>query len=168
MLRKFILFLSWPCLVFAQHKVALLIGIENYESTLGALKTPISDATAVQLILKRDFGFQIDPLPDATHDEVVGKLESYVQSLGDQDELLIYYGGHGFYDQKISEGYWLPVDAGTVDRSKWLSTSQLKDFLKRVPARKVLVVSDSCFSGMLARGFEHKDLPQSDDRDRYL
>ena len=52
-------------------------------------------------------------------------------------------------DNKVA--YWVPKDGLPDDQFSWLSTSQLTEALKRLNARSILVVSDSCFSGAMTR-----------------
>jgi uncharacterized caspase-like protein len=66
-----------------------------------------------------------------------------------QDNLLIYYAGHG--ELRNDKGYWLPVDAD-FEMTNWISPAWIKDTLLDHPARRTLVIADSCYSGALARG----------------
>ena len=89
------------------------------------------------------------------------------QRLTENDSLLIYYAGHGqrLEDNKVA--YWIPKDGKPDDQFTWLSAGQLISELKRMNARSVLIVSDSCFSGAMTR--EPADLTAfSDDRRRAL
>jgi uncharacterized caspase-like protein len=139
-----------PNLDFGRYE-ALVIGNDRYENGLPALKTAVSDAQAVAQTLRADYGFKVTVLLDATRDEIIGTLAKYRQTLTEGDNLLIYYAGHGSYDQAADQGYWLPVDAVPGDPSRWVSNTDITNMLKAVQARHVLVVADSCYSGTLTR-----------------
>jgi hypothetical protein len=66
---------------------------------------------------------------------------------------LIYYAGHGFriQDRKLESGYWLPVNADAPPQDTfWVPNEQVTAHLARLPAKRVLVVADSCYAGLLS------------------
>ena len=77
--------------------------------------------------------------------------------LGENDALLIYFAGHGYYDKLVKRGFWIPTEAredvdGEPAEADWLSNATLINYVDSMKARHVLIVSDSCFSGSLMRG----------------
>jgi uncharacterized caspase-like protein len=132
---------------------ALVIGIANYQH-LPKLITPVSDANEVEKVLRVTYGFKTQALPDATRDQILEALDHDRRTLGVDDSLLIYYAGHGFYDTLEDQAYWAPVDAGQDTYAHWIIATEITSRAKAIPARHVLVVSDSCYSGKLARSFE--------------
>lgn len=130
---------------------ALIIGNSRYD-TLQPLKTPVMDAQAVYDKLTREYGFSrsnVRLLRDATRSQIMQAIFQYRQRLGDRDNLLLYYAGHGILDSDSDRGYWLPVDAAQDAPDTWLSTAEITDHLKAMKAKHVLVVSDSCYSGAM-------------------
>ena len=77
-----------------------------------------------------------------------------VKILKKDDNLLIYYAGHGWLDKESERGYWLPVDADKNTRSRWVSNADITDTLKALKAKHVMVVADSCYAGTLTRGVD--------------
>ncbi len=132
---------------------ALVIGIANYHY-LPKLGTPVSDASEVEKILRVTYGFKTQFLPDATRDQILEALDNDRRKLGADDSLLIYYAGHGFYDKLEDQAYWAPVDAGQDTYAHWIIATEITSRARAIPARHVLVVSDSCYSGKLARDFD--------------
>jgi len=63
----------------------------------------------------------------------------------------VYYAGHGFAMQETGYGYWLPVDARTDNPAEWVSNQDIARLLHRMPARHILLVADSCYSGAFVR-----------------
>jgi hypothetical protein len=48
----------------------------------------------------------------------------------------------------MRQGFWLPRDAaGLNDPSDWIPNSNIRDYIKAIKARHVLLVADACFSG---------------------
>ena len=150
---------------------ALLIAVANYEHQ-PKLKTPASDIARLEQVLRKQYCFtKIEPLIDvqATRTGILTALERY-KKLSKNDNLLVYYAGHGFFDAETREGYWIPVDAGD-SKWDWISNDQIRKVIGQIPAKHTLLVSDSCFSGDLTRGgpFQKPDryLEQVSNKDSY-
>jgi hypothetical protein len=129
---------------------ALVIGINKYKYLL-KLKTAVNDAKTVAHVLKEDYGFKVTLLLDVTNNTIIDTLDEYRETLGPKDNLLIYYAGHGWLDEEVDRGYWLPVNARPKRRSSWVSNATITDTLKGLDAKHVMVVADSCYSGTLVR-----------------
>jgi len=129
---------------------ALIIGNNNYTS-LPKLQTAISDAKAVADILGNEYGFKVTLLLDAKRSDILLVLGRFREKLPKNDNLLIYYAGHGWLDKDGDEGYWLPVDATKDNEVNWISNASITTQLKAMTAKHVLIVADSCFSGKLGR-----------------
>jgi uncharacterized caspase-like protein len=127
---------------------AIVIGNNNYEE-LADLKSAANDARAVAQLLKSDYGFKVRLLIDATREDVIGALAKIRAKLTSNDNLLIYYAGHGVLDEYAGEDYWLPVNAKKDDPSNWISNGDITNMVRAIRAKHVMVVSDSCFSGTL-------------------
>jgi hypothetical protein len=118
------------------------------------LKTAVNDVQAVGQLLHGRYGFQVEYLlnGDATRYKILSALGRYRASLREDDNLLIYYGGHGYFDHDTDKAYWLPVDADSGTSPNTIMADDLTSVLRALPSRHVLVVSDSCYSGGLSRG----------------
>ena len=102
-------------------------------------------------VLRDNYGFNVTIVTDATRSDILLALGSLREEMTKRDNLLIYYAGHGYLDEEADEGYWLPVDAQSDNTVNWVSNSSITSTLKAIPAKHVLVVADSCYSGKLAR-----------------
>lgn len=129
---------------------ALIIGNQEYRFWSG-LDTPRKDAEEVAKILKTKYGFKTKVILNATRFDILKALNEYQRTLTEQDNLLIYYAGHGYLDTQIVRGYWIPVDGEKEVRANWLTTIDITDMISIMEARHILLVSDSCYSGMLTR-----------------
>jgi len=130
---------------------ALIIGNNSYHH-LPQLKSARHDATRIADILKNYYGFSVKLLADAKRSEILLALNRFRKKLHKDDNLLIYYAGHGWLDEQADEGYWLPIDAESDNDIHWISNSSITSKLKAINAKHILVVADSCFSGKLSRG----------------
>lgn len=133
---------------------ALVIGNQHYEAkAVGDLDTPINDATRAAQILTKRYGFTVQILKDANDVEMLKALNDLNGVLKPNDNLLIYYAGHGerLGTGATESGYWLPVNADPPPRDLfWLPNEQITGHLARLPARRILVVADSCYAGLLS------------------
>ncbi|HEX8070302.1 MAG TPA: caspase family protein [Pyrinomonadaceae bacterium] len=135
------------------HFYALVIGNNAYQN-IPRLQTAEADAREVDAILRTSYGFQTRLLLNAGRQQIISALNAYRRELAADDNLLIYYAGHGVNDREADKAYWLPVDARLDDNSNWISADDITTNVKVIPARHVLIVSDSCYSGTLTRGLE--------------
>jgi uncharacterized caspase-like protein len=135
---------------------ALVIGNDLYQKW-PPLRTAVNDANAVSEVLRRKYGFKTKVLLNANFEQILNALNDYVKVLADNDNLLIYYAGHGHFDLG-KRGYWIPVDGDTDRDTRWILDVHITDLLLKINARKILVVADSCYSGTLA-GAENGAVP---------
>jgi hypothetical protein len=129
---------------------AMVVGNNNYKY-LPKLETAVKDATEVDRILKTKYGFETELLLDATRGDMLSTLSRLRKRIGPEDNLIIYYAGHGIFEEVAQEAYWLPVDAKKDDEANWIIAGSITAEMKRNPARHVLIVADSCYSGTLTR-----------------
>ncbi len=128
---------------------ALVIGNNNYRE-FPNLETAVNDAQAVSAELRDRYGYQVQTLLNADKTAILRALADYTQKLGNTDNLLIYYAGHGQIDPSDGKGYWVPVDGGATDTASWLGNEAITQFLGAMNAKHVLVVADSCYAGTLS------------------
>lgn len=145
---------------------ALIIGNNNYRY-FPKLKTPVIDASEVESILNLRYGFKTKLLTNATRKDILTALNRLRQELSENDSLLIYYAGHGEYDKTADKAYWLPVDAEKDNPVDWIMADDITSNIKRMWAKHVIIVSDSCYSGILVRS-GGADLKQKGDRQLFL
>lgn len=129
---------------------ALVIGNSDYKS-LPDLETTIADAKAISKVLIDKYGFNVTLLNNATRYDILSALNALRGTLTENDNLLIYYAGHGELDKVNQRGHWLPVDAEAESSANWISNVAITDLLNAMSVRKILVVSDSCYSGAMTR-----------------
>ncbi|NLR94451.1 caspase family protein [Flammeovirga agarivorans] len=132
---------------------ALIIGVQNYkDNSVKDLQFPLRDANNFKDILVQKYGFKLQNiifLEDPTRSEVLKSLNTLREHVKHDDNVVIFYAGHGYYDQKVKEGYWLPSDAVAGDDSNWLANANLSTKLKGIDAKHILLISDSCFGGSI-------------------
>lgn len=130
---------------------ALLIANSDYAShgAWNSLPGPSTDTGAIKTMLEDNYGFEVEVLANATKDMILDTLWDYRQALTKDDNLLIYYAGHG----KVldDQGYWIGIDGAKDRPTRWLSGGELAPRLNEIKAKHIIVVSDSCYAGTLFR-----------------
>ncbi|MEO5378861.1 MAG: caspase family protein, partial [Magnetococcus sp. DMHC-6] len=135
-------------------KVALLIGIDQYEDPIPSLRTPVKDVSSIADILQGK-GFQTIILKNPDQKTLIQALRALGTKMTESQNLMIYYAGHGYLKESTQTGYWLPGDARVDSSRQWLSTKHISDFLSKIKSKNIMLVSDSCFSGSLTKEYKY-------------
>ena len=142
---------------------ALVIGNNNY-SQFPTLETAVNDAKQVAALLQSNYGFETRLILNADRYAILSALNDLRGQLTENDNLLIYYAGHGERDPKTLQGYWLPIDAEQENTANWIANSTISDLLNTLKAKHVLVVADSCYSGSMTQSSVARIDAQLDDK----
>jgi len=133
----------------------LIIGIDQYSGEWPMLKNAVNDAKGVTELLSSKYTFQYMKTlydKDATRDNILAEFEYLLKNVKPNDNVLIYYSGHGEYIENMDKGFWVPVDASAKSISKYISNEDIRAFLTGIKSKHTLLVTDACFSGDIFRG----------------
>ncbi|MGB1207289.1 MAG: caspase family protein [Chitinophagales bacterium] len=127
---------------------------EYYLQSQRNLNNPVKDSKAVVAALQNRYQFSKQNTvalynKEATSQSIRQAFREMVQKLTKDDNLIIYYSGHGVYDKVIDEGYWTPYNTDPNNYKSYISNSDILTFVKSMKAKHVFVISDACFSGSL-------------------
>jgi Caspase domain len=136
-----------------RKRVALLIGNNAYVKPVPLLETPIADVERIAEILRARYGYETTVIKNASKAAIARALNQLAANVRPEDSVLVFYAGHGYLMNDINMGYWLPVDASEKTAANWISNEDISKFLTAIPARQLILVSDSCYSGTLTREF---------------
>ncbi|MFY0687204.1 MAG: caspase family protein [Cyclobacteriaceae bacterium] len=129
---------------------ALLIGNADYYDDELDLDKPVEDVSKMRQILTDHYIFKpenVITLENADRNEIFRVFFDLRKKLRSQDNLLIFYAGHGVWDKEVEQGYWWPVDADAQNPANWLSNSDLREQIRGINTAHTLLISDACFSG---------------------
>lgn len=129
---------------------AIIVGNNSY-SDMSDLRTADADARVIDSILRKDYGFSTQLLINATKLDILTAFNNAQENLTDKDNLIVYYAGHGQIDPDGERGFWLPVDAEVNNSEHWISNAVVTNYLDSIPAKQIMVIADSCFSGTLTK-----------------
>jgi hypothetical protein len=137
--------------LYAARNYALLLGNQKYDDPeILELEEPVKDATEMYNILTNEYNF--DPenvilLKNSTKSEIIGTLHLLRSKIAQTDNLLIFYAGHGFWDEGMGVGYWLPKDAAKNNPVNWIPNTDLTNYIEAIKTKHTLLIADACFSG---------------------
>jgi hypothetical protein len=141
------------------RSLVAVIGINEY-AHWKKLKNAVQDAVGFQqtLIDKLGFSAPIPPLlnEDATKTAITSLIEDQLREvLQGDDNLILFFAGHGHTrvdkvgTTVVETGFIVPVE-GRGPKEVWSDYIQIDPLLQsisKLPARHILVILDSCFSG---------------------
>jgi hypothetical protein len=137
------------------NNYALIIGINNYESQqIPDLLNPVNDAEKLATILKQHYNYSdsnIKLLKNPNREQIIVALDVLEKTLTENDNLLIFYAGHGHWDKQSQRGYWLPSNASHNNTSNWIRNSTISGYISGIPTAHTLLIADACFSGGIFR-----------------
>ncbi|WP_375506991.1 SUMF1/EgtB/PvdO family nonheme iron enzyme [uncultured Nostoc sp.] len=147
-------------------KVALLIGVSEYEPGLNPLPSAVRDVEAVyEVLLHPEMGefaaSDILLLKNPERQVVEMAIETLFSSRHRDDLLLLYFSGHGIKDDRgrlyLATRNTSKTLQGELIRSTSVSANFIHDRMIESRSRRQVVILDSCFSGAFAEGMSAKD-----------
>ncbi|NWF53568.1 MAG: caspase family protein [Syntrophaceae bacterium] len=153
------------------NDIAVVIGNKSYSAPgIPSVEFADRDGVIMREYLLRTFGFKPENIiyvenatlaqfnnifGSETHHQ--GQLFNWVKE--GVSEVFIYYVGHGAPDLKSQEAHFVPVDGNP----QYIATNgyrlqTLYKNLSMLPAKKITLVVDACFSGNSDRGLLFKDI----------
>lgn len=146
---------------------ALLIGVSEYgDSAIADLEgLPKKDAKDLADILESKYNFKKENIiilnNSPTANDIIKEFTVLKKKINKNDNLLIFYAGHGIYDEINEIGSWLPSDADMTYELNLISNSQVVDYLKSIHSKHTLLISDACFSGSIFKSRSFTKAPKS-------
>ncbi len=128
---------------------ALLFGTDEYDEW-NNLFNPVKDAQTIAKELETNYGFKVDLVLNATTSEIMSKLREYAKkSYQANDQLFIFFAGHGQFDDVFTEGYLVGKDSKINDPGKtsYISHSTLRTVINNIPSQHIFLTLDACFGG---------------------
>ena len=140
---------------------ALIISVSEYQDeSIKDLDHPLNDGKKLERVLTKKYSFpkkNITFLENPSREDMIVTFDQLTKTLTADDNLLIFFAGHGYWDENTKIGYWLPSDARKSNTANWFINSTTRDYVGAMKARHVLLISDACFSGSIFKtrsGFE--------------
>jgi hypothetical protein len=130
---------------------ALFFATDSYDNWTD-LVNPVYDANTIARELKEKYNFQVEVVENATQEEILLKIKDYSKrNYKPQDQLMIFFAGHGQFDEGFGEGYVVAKNSLESDRAKttYISHSNLRSYVNNIACNHILLTMDVCFGGTL-------------------
>jgi hypothetical protein len=105
------------------------------------------------LELKNYYGFKTEFIHNAKRDAVLQALLRYMREVkfSQDDQLFIFFAGHGTFNEEFKEGYIVAKDSKRNDElgDSYISHSLLRKIIDNIPCKHIFLVIDACFSGTI-------------------
>ncbi|BAY62331.1 hypothetical protein NIES22_24050 [Calothrix brevissima NIES-22] len=146
-------------------KVALLIGISEYEPGLAPLPSAVKDVEAMRRVLLNPEmgGFaegDITVLKDPPRQDMEDAIYNLYANRQKDDLLLLYFSGHGV---KVDNGdFFFSTRYTRKNQGKLIPTSAVAartvhSLMNESKSKRLVVILDCCFSGAFAKDLTAKD-----------
>jgi len=148
---------------------AIIISENEYaDPSITNLIEPENDALKFANVLINKYSFSKNDmivLDDPTRNEIIDALDKKRKRLSKDDNLIIFYAGHGYWDEGLKMGYWLPSDAQKQNKGTWIANTDLTTYISAIQAKNVLLISDACFSGGI---FKTRGMKEIENELKYI
>lgn len=140
-----------------KNTFAIIIANEDYQ---GETKVDYAknDGEVFKNYCHKTFGLpekNVHFVANATLNNLIGELDWLQQvcdAFGGDANVIFYYAGHGIPDEASGSAYLLPTDGNSRLLRTCFSINELYETLGKLPAKKVTVLMDACFSGAKRNG----------------
>jgi uncharacterized caspase-like protein len=143
------------------YRFALIIGNEDYSSYQTGIGSEsnvdfaINDAQKIREMCINKLGIndeKIVYLENARQMEMVravNKINLLIKASEGKAEVMVFYAGHGFPDEKTKEPFLIPVDVSgsDLDFGGGIKLTKFYELLTEHPSQRITVFLDACFSG---------------------
>ena len=132
---------------------ALLVGVSDYEHHTD-LVNPVIDVKTIEEELREVYKCKTKMLLNPTKRQFLKELHQQAKrKYGPNDQLLVLFSGHGWFDETIKRGYLALKDSKLLNDDplyeSYVSHEDVRVILERLDCKHVLLMVDSCFSGTL-------------------
>ena len=134
-------------------KVALLIGVSDYETSFAALPAATRDVEAMKEVLENPEmgGFDhVKILINPNASEMLEEIENYFRDRQPEDLILFFFSGHGVKDEKrdlFFSARNTDKQKGELARAKAVSANFVRETIQWSKAKRKVIILDCCFSG---------------------
>jgi formylglycine-generating enzyme required for sulfatase activity len=126
---------------------ALFFAVDDYRNhaNFDNLNNPIGDAHAIATELKEMYAFDTHVYENPTQRQIWTILAQWQQrSFQPDDQLFIFFSGHGDFDEFVKKGYFL-----THGRNERIDLTDLGNIITQIPCEHILLAIDACYSGTI-------------------
>ena len=133
---------------------ALFFAVETYDNNSAWKTLPglTKEVESIAADLRDLYGFETKVIKNPTLAEIDAELAAWrARKFGPDDQLMVYFSGHGQFIEDRRQGYFIPRDGKGSSVSAyerlWLPYLDLRRLVTGIDCRHILLALDACYSG---------------------
>jgi tetratricopeptide (TPR) repeat protein len=145
-------------------KIALLIGVSEYEAGLNPLPGAVKDIEAMQRVLHHaDMGGfdRVNTLPNPDPMAMQEAIETLFADRAKDDLVVLFFSGHGVKDESgrlyFATRSTRKTARGELVKATAVPAGFVQDIMSHSRCKRQVVILDCCYSGAFAEGMTAKD-----------
>ena len=145
-------------------KIALLVGVSEYEPGLNPLPGAIKDIEAMQRVLQHASMGGFDQVKSLSNPSVVTmqeEIETLFSDCSPEDVVLLFFSGHGIADDRgklcFATRETRKNVRGDLLQATAVPAAFIQERMSQSNCKRQVVILDCCFSGAFANGMTAKD-----------
>lgn len=130
---------------------ALFFATDDY-ADWSDLVNPVNDARTVARELEQNYGFNTELVIGEDRKGILKTLKAYAKKeYGPNDQLMVFFAGHGKFDEFFGEGYVVCSTSAKQDEGNesYIAHSSLRTIINNIPCQHTFLVMDVCFGGTI-------------------
>jgi len=130
---------------------ALIFATNTYDNW-NNLDNPIFDGKKINKELSKLYDFETELIENPTLEQITKKLMEYVEKeYNENDQIFIFFAGHGDFNETFKEGYLVAKDSKFKDKTgiTYYSYNRLSSNIDVIPCKHILITFDVCFGGTI-------------------
>ncbi|MCB9233787.1 MAG: caspase family protein [Bacteroidia bacterium] len=130
---------------------ALFFATDEYDYWSN-LVNPINDARTIAEELESHYGFNTEVVVNASREQILNKLKEYAKrKYNSEDQLSLFFMGHGKFDEFFGEGYVVCKNSLKDDEGNgsYIAHSTLRTVVNNIPCDHIFLAMDVCFGGTI-------------------
>ncbi|BAO74629.1 caspase domain-containing protein [Winogradskyella sp. PG-2] len=131
---------------------AFIIASNNYnnqQKNWANLKNPINDAESFSKVLEEKYNTKTKKAYNKNMEEILKSFNEFRKQIRENDKLIFFIAGHGYYSELLSDGYLVFKDSKSLDEDyalkSYLSMATMNRLLYGVNAKQVFSIFDVCY-----------------------
>ncbi|WP_020569754.1 caspase family protein [Neolewinella persica] len=130
------------------NNYALLVGVSEY-TTMPNLANPVKDTRNLAQELENSYSFYVNSVENPTRTELLAQLEEFKRrNFKKNDQLLIYFSGHGYRNRNKNSAGIALADFKGVGTLTGINILDLVKIVDQISCNKILLIIDADYAGL--------------------
>jgi hypothetical protein len=143
--------------IATRKKKVIIVATSNYEArdNWALLRNPVNDGRDAARVFS-SLGYEVTPLYNKPKDSILSAISELIDNeiQNPYSQYIIYFAGHGYYDQRQKAGYIVCSDSKPMKDMSKPSMTELNSYIDYTvlfrnldQLNKVILITDVCFGG---------------------